>query len=158
MRPDEMEPYAARFVYEAGASPVAATALVAGLLEDIGRRCEEAGATLVGHIKCHARGEAQRFHCNLTSTRAGASCWDARGVRLEGSGQKPCDEPVELLLPGASMEVDLVVLVYGLTRDAVAVAVGEAMVQSSRVFGGVWHVRLVPGEDQCHRAAGHYHH
>jgi hypothetical protein len=56
------------------------------------------------------------------------------------------------------MEVDLAVLVYGLTREAVRTAVEEAMAYSGAAFAGVWRVRPILAEDRCDDADGHHHH
>lgn len=93
---------------------------VARLLEDIARRCEEAGCSLIGHIKCHVRAGEARFHCNLTSRRTGARCSPARRGRV------------------GDLEMDLAVLVYGLPRERVEAVVREGFAAAFSGAGAQW--------------------
>jgi hypothetical protein len=105
---------------------------VAVLLEDIARRCDEAGCSVIGHIKCHAKAGERAFSCSLTTRRSGAAC--------RGAGQEP-------VTPGEVLEVDLAVLVYGLPRviietiviECLAVAAPGAKVNSPGESGVVKH-------------------
>ena len=136
--PDLLEPFTAR-VTLAGVSHVAdPQGLVAGLLEDIARRCEVAGSSLIGHIKCHVQSSAGSFHCNLTSRRGGARC---AGV----AASPPADAAT-----ASGLEMDLAVLVYGLAREAVEASVRDALAASNVAEGGEW--RLQPAAHAHHRA------
>jgi len=120
---DRLDPFAASLTFEAGRRVDSGGELLAALLTDIGEACHAAGCSLIGHIKCHAAGNGRAFACSLTSRRTGAAC---RGAHLE---------PLE---PGASLEVELVVLVYGLSRDTVDAAVRQALARSAKGSGGDW--------------------
>jgi hypothetical protein len=109
--PDHLTPYTTHITLAAGAGIVAPADLVAGFLEDIGTRCEQAGSSLVGHIKCHVRARGLAFHCNLTSSRSRARCGGDAGAALD-----PC----------GPFEIDLAVLVYGLSWDAIKGIVRES--------------------------------
>jgi hypothetical protein len=109
--PDHLEPYAVhlRLLPQKGTIE-RPQELIAALLEETARGCSAAGATLIGHVKCHVRSPSgERFHANLTSVRHGA--------RLGG----------ETALRAPSLEVDLVALVYGLPRQEVEQAVSTAL-------------------------------
>jgi hypothetical protein len=119
--------------------------LTAGLLEEIGRACQQAGASLIGHVKCHVRAEAQaggerRFHANLTSMRSGAR------VAGEEAG------------PAASLQLDLVVLVYGLERHQLERAVTGALDDVARRAGLTWSREPARdrGEHGSHSHEGHH--
>ena len=45
-----------------------------GLLEDIARRCDEAGCSVIGHIKCHARAAESSLLVQPHDTTLGAAC------------------------------------------------------------------------------------
>jgi hypothetical protein len=115
---DRLEPYTCLAVFVAEADVADPGQMVASLLEDVARRCEDAGASLIGHIKCHARMGKSHFHCNLTSTRLGARCGApaAEGPVVPGS-----------LVQGAALELDLAVLVYGLPSSVLETVVSEAL-------------------------------
>jgi hypothetical protein len=110
--PDALEPYAVSIRLAARRVVASPSDLVARLLEDIARRCDEAGCSLVGHIKCHARGAGRVFTCSLTSRRTGAAC--------RGAGREPMPS-------GDTLHVDLVVLVYGLRRSTIEALVAEGL-------------------------------
>jgi hypothetical protein len=124
-RPDLLEPFATR-VYVSGGSGVDAEGLVAALLEDIARRCIDAGSPLIGHIKCHAEAGGARFHCHLTSLRSGARCERAS---LSADGEPPSDV--------GALQMDLAVLVYGLRREPVDVIVRESL-GAAAMGGATW--------------------
>ena len=127
-KPDALEPYAVSIRLTAPTEIPSPSGLVAVLLEDIARRCEDAGCSLIGHIKCHAGAAEKAFSCSLTTTRSGAAC--------RGAGWEP-------VASGEVLEVDLAVLVYGLSRaviegiviDCLAVAAPGAKVDSSGESG-----------------------
>jgi hypothetical protein len=48
--PDALDPYTARAIFTPAVQVANLTGLVSSLLEDIGRRCEEAGCSLIGHM------------------------------------------------------------------------------------------------------------
>lgn len=84
--------------------------LVETLLEEIAERTATAGASLVGHVKCLVRADdVGTFQVNLTDPRTGA---------------RAAGDPVE---SAAALDIDLVVLVYGLDHVAVCGAVTEAV-------------------------------
>lgn len=110
--PDQLEPYTVRLRLIASANLDPSTA-VAAFLEEVARTCDEAGASIIGHLKCHGRlAGGGRFHCNLTSLRSGAHC---------------SDSPEQGWPPGEELELDLAVLVYGLPRDIVERSVQQAL-------------------------------
>jgi hypothetical protein len=118
--PDRLDPYTVRAFFIAETEVADPAGMVSVLLEDIAQRCQKAGCSLVGHIKCHARMEESHFHCNLTSLRSGARCGGPGGEGIDG------------LLPlrsGGSLELDLAVLVYGLPSATLEVLVGEALAE-----------------------------
>ncbi len=127
---DLFDPYTVRVTLSAldvGADP---RSLVAGLLADVADRCEKAGASLIGHIKCHVVGGGDSFHCNLTSRRVGARC---------GSAGPPPESAATTRQP-PDLRVDLAVLVYGLTRGQIEVAVRDAFAAASK-GSQTWSIR-----------------
>jgi hypothetical protein len=95
--------------------------LVTDLLEDVARRVSEAGASLIGHLKCHARADGGRsFRANLTSLRSGA---------------RTAGDPVPAT---EALEIDLVVLAYGLDRADVEKAVRDAVSALEERAGSHW--------------------
>ena len=114
--PAALEPYAVSIRFAAPPEIPSPSGLVAALLEDIARRCDEAGCSVIGHIKCHARAGERAFSCSLATRRAGAAC--------RGAGQEP-------VIPGQALEVDLAVLVYGLSRATVETIVIECLAVSA---------------------------
>jgi hypothetical protein len=117
---DQLDPYTVRASFIAEVDVADPAGMVSSLLEDIARRCEKAGCSLVGHIKCHARMAESHLHCNLTSLRSGAHCG---GPGREGLGA------MRSLGRGGSLELDLAVLVYGLPSATLEVLVGEALAE-----------------------------
>jgi hypothetical protein len=132
---DRLEAYTAALRFEARRHVSASGDLVADLLEEVAEGCDAAGSSLIGHIKCHARSEGRVFSCSLTSRRTGATCRGARG---------------EPLVPGATLEVDLAVLVYGLPWEAVDAQVRRALRTSEERHDGRW-------EHDPHHPHGHAH-
>jgi hypothetical protein len=106
---DQLDPYTVRLHLSGRFDHPCA--LVASLLEDVARSCDLAGASLIGHLKAHARTSVGSFHCNLTSMRSGARC---AGPLAEHPAATD------------SIDLDLAVLVYGLPRHVVAGLVEEA--------------------------------
>jgi hypothetical protein len=109
-----LEPFAAELTVTAGPGGIAEPArLVTNMLTDIAQRCDAAGSSLIGHIKCHVEAitdaGVETFHCNLTSLRLGARC----------SGDP------RALPPSGVLEIDLVALVYGLAREVLEQIVRE---------------------------------
>jgi hypothetical protein len=82
------------------------------LLEEVASTCVERGASVIGHLKCLLRIGDGHVSCNLTSVRSGAAC------REGSAGTVPTDGEAEL---------DLVVLVYGLSAGAIDGVVGETL-------------------------------
>lgn len=130
--PDSLEPFTAHISVEAGLRGDGAASLVARFLEHIARRCEEAGASLIGHIKCHVEMGGIGFHCNLTSRRGGARC----------AGAAPHDLAASSGLP---LQMDLAVLVYGLERATIERAVREALTDVFHANGGEWALKVSKG-------------
>jgi len=123
--PDRLEPYAAHLrLVPLDCTLARPETLVAGLLNEIGRRCVDAGASLIGHVKCHVMAEPNgAFYVNLTSLRSGAH-W---------GGEPP---------PSATaLEVDLAVLVYGLEAACVHHATTEALRSVAEPAGVLWAMR-----------------
>ena len=109
-----IEPYAVRLVLE-GEVPDPGRA-IGDLIADIAQRCERHGATLIGHIKCHARSASGSFHCSLTSVRTGVDC---------------AGDTAALLGPAGRIDVDLAILVPGLDRRTIDALAREAMESAS---------------------------
>ena len=130
--PDQLEPYTVRLRVESRATITSPADLVARLLEDIARRCEAAGCSVIGHIKCHADAPGRAFSCSLTSRRSGAVC---RGA-VEGP-----------LPAGGALHLDLAVLVYGIPADETETAVKGALADSPAHAAGEW---LTLGESSPH--------
>lgn len=99
---DAIEPYAVRLTLEGRLQSPVDSALA--LLTDVAERCCDAGASLIGHVKCHCRTEGGNFHCSLTSLSSGARC----------SGP-----PIAFKSPATWMDVDVAVLVYGLRQQTI---------------------------------------
>jgi len=110
--PAALEPYTVSIRITTPAEIPSPGGLVAALLEDIARRCDEAGCSVIGHIKCHARAGERAFSCSLATRRSGAAC--------RGAGQEP-------MTLGEVLEVDLAVLVYGLPRAITETIVSESL-------------------------------
>lgn len=114
---DQLDPYTVRLRLSGRFDHPCA--LVAGFLEDVARSCDLAGASLIGHLKAHARTSGGAFYCNLASIRSGAHC---AGPLAEHPAATD------------SIDLDLAVLVYGLPRDVVAGLV-EAAAERLRDVG-----------------------
>ena len=130
VRPDRLEPFAAQMMLTAGSGGIAEPArLIARVLTDIAGRCDSAGSSLIGHIKCQVEMATDvgvdTFHCNLTSLRLGAQC----------SG-----DPRPLPSHGV-LEIDLVVLVYGLARRIVEQSVRDSCALHAGCSGSTIEVR-----------------
>lgn len=175
--PDRLEPYGVSLRLRGDLADPAA--LVAGLLEDVAAACEHSGASVIGHLKAHARTADGAFHCNLTSVRSGARCagpFAADGAPDPGTGTMvtagaavsagadsvaqtgaPAPAPadsVQAADPAAragadSLDLDLAVLVYGLPHATVAALV-EAAVEGLRSRGLEDWVRRPPAEHDHH--------
>jgi len=127
---------------------------ICALLEELGRRTESAGASLIGHLKCYVESPAgENFHGSLTSLRSGARC---RGERAQGA---------------ASLTVDLTALVYGLSGDEVEAVTLATLRQMQEQGHFEWELNhastLEPeagcqpsgaGHDHDHGQEGHHHH
>jgi hypothetical protein len=130
--PADLEPYTGSIRFTAPPEIPSPSGLLAALLEDIARHCDEAGCSVIGHIKCHAGVGERAFSCSLTTRRSGAAC--------RGAGREP-------LTLGEVLEVDLAVLVYGLRRatietiviECLAVSAPTATVNSSNESGRAKH-------------------
>jgi len=109
---DALEPYTVSIRITAAVEIPAPAGLITALLEDVARRCEEAGCSVIGHIKCHARAGERAFSCSLTTRRSGAAC--------RGRGREP-------VASGEVLDVDLAVLVYGLPRAVIQTIVADSL-------------------------------
>lgn len=118
----DLEPYGAEVRLSLGAD-LDTRRLLAALLEDIARSCEAAGASIVGHIKCVLRTHSGRIHCSLTSFRAGARCGGDGAERLE---------------EGREVELNLAVLVYGLSATTIDGIVEAALGRALAPAGSSW--------------------
>lgn len=108
--PDLLEPYTVSLAVVLDPPAREVRSWTIALLKDIGQGCMAAGATLIGHVKCHGVvSDGTGFHGHLTSLRLGATC--------EGAAEGPVDR----------LELDLVVLVYGIPRGAVEDVVRGAL-------------------------------
>lgn len=115
-------PYAARLRCET-ASPMdaeATRALVAGLLEGVGRQCQQAGARLIGHIKCLVEFAGGYLRGSLTDFG------------------RPADVAGEVPAPIHQMDVLLHVLVYGLTDEQVDECVRAVLAELERAGETRW--------------------
>lgn len=101
-----LEAYGAVALLRPTTQPLEAPQFLRALLEGIATSCMEAGATLIGHLKCALHTDEGPIHCNLTSARLGATCRVSDGVG---------GEAVATIRPGQEARLDLVVLVYGLS-------------------------------------------
>jgi len=93
------------------------------LLEEVARLCLEQGASVVGHLKCLLRTSEGHVGCNLTSVQSGAACRE---------------DDVGVILPKNEVELDLVVLVYGLSAATIDEVVGETLDRLLAPMGVVW--------------------
>jgi hypothetical protein len=110
-----LEPYSVQMSFRGEiADPIDFTRT---LLGGIAMLCDQAGASLIGHIKCYAHTPLADFHCNLTSLRTGCRC------------------SLDSARPTDGIDLDLVVLVYGLNRDTLADLATRQAVTTSREAG-----------------------
>ena len=79
--------------------------------------CDQAGASLIGRVSATHIRLSRTFHCNLTSLRTGCRC------------------SLDSARPTEGIDLDLVVLVYGLNRDTVADLATRQAVTTSREAG-----------------------
>jgi hypothetical protein len=108
--PDLLEPYTVGLAVVLDPPAPDVRSWTIALLEDIGRESMAAGATLIGHVKCHVTlSDGTAFHGHLTTLRLGATC--------EGAASRPVDR----------LELDLAVLVYGIPRTVVEDVVRGAL-------------------------------
>ena len=107
-----LEPYGVRLRLQPQTHPLETARFLTALLEEIAASCLEAGASLIGHLKCVLHTVEGPLFCNLTSLRPGASC--------RGGGAKT-------IAPGAKAELDLAVLVYGLPAEVIERVVGDVL-------------------------------
>ena len=98
-----------------------------GCWTSVAAACVQAGATVIGHLKCVLHLPAGVLACNLTSVRSGARC-------AEGAAAP------QALQPGEPARLDLVVLVYGLPAAAVAELVRERLSRLLDPLGAAWSV------------------
>lgn len=116
--PDFLEPYTTSLAIAIDPSAQDARSWTIALLEDIGRGSMVAGATLIGHVKCHGIvTDGTVFYGNLTSLRLGATC--------EGSSSGPVYRA----------QLDLAVLVYGISHEALEDVVWAALDRAGARFG-----------------------
>lgn len=122
--PEHIEPYGVRLLLRGDlGDPVG---LVARLLENVARRCDQAGASVIGHLKAHVRTAEGSFHCSLTSLRSGARC---------------AGPQVERPVTARNLELDVAVLVYGLPRAVIAEATEKALKQLQEAGVSEWSYR-----------------
>jgi hypothetical protein len=127
-------PYAARVRCEA-ATPIedkAAQALVADLLEEVSRQCQQAGARLIGHIKCLAEFAGGYLRGNLTDFG------------------RPADMAGEVPTPVQQMDILLHVLVYGLAEESVEECVRAALRKLEQAGGARWEHIWLKHENHSH--------
>ena len=116
--PDLLEPYAISLALVLDPPAQDVQTWTIALLEDIGRGSRAAGATLIGHVKCHGTlSDGTAFHGHLTSLRLGVAC--------EGAASGPVDR----------LELDLAVLVYGIPRTVVEDVVRGALDRAGARLG-----------------------
>ena len=108
----ELDPYAVAVTLVAGPAGLEPGAFCGDLLVAVARGCERVGASVIGHLKCHARFAGGTVRGNLTSMRTGASCAGDMTGRVA---------------PGESLSLDLAVLVYGLPATTIESLVAEAL-------------------------------
>ncbi|MHB8867341.1 MAG: hypothetical protein ACYC6T_05075 [Thermoleophilia bacterium] len=136
--PDQLEPYTARLRFRGRFDDP--PRLIAGFLEDVARSCDRAGASVIGHLKAHARTARGVFHCNLATPRSGAHC-----------AGPLADHPVAT----DSLDLDLAVLVYGLPSHAVADLVTEAAERLRKTGLTDW--VTLSGDETAEAATAHAH-
>jgi hypothetical protein len=118
-----LEPYGARVWLRPRTHPLETAPFLTALLEGIALSSVEAGAKLIGHLKCVLHTAGGLLLCNLTSLRSGAAC--------RGDGAR-------VVTPGDTAELDLVVLVYGLAAEVVDGLVCDALEGLLAPLGTAW--------------------
>jgi hypothetical protein len=118
-----LDPYGARVVVFVGTKALEPQEFLTALLEDVALSCENAGATIIAHLKGFLRLEDRLVSCNLTSVRRGAACREKHG------------EPFP---PRSEMELDLAVLVFGLPAAEIDALVGDALERLLSPLGSTW--------------------
>lgn len=121
-----LEPYGVRVRLRPVDRSLEIAPLLEALLEGIASSCIQAGATLIGHIKCVLHTERGLLLCNLTSLRSGAT--------VRGDGPRA-------LAPGEEAELDLAVLVYGLRAETIERLVAGALQELLLPAGAVLDTR-----------------
>ncbi len=121
-----LEPYGARVSLRAEASGFDPQPFLVEFLGGLATGCMDAGATVIGHLKCFLRLPGGGVACNLTSLRAGATC-TARGVAT----------PVTLP-SGLPVRLDLAVLVYGLPEKKIDALVRAELSRTLATGGVSW--------------------
>jgi hypothetical protein len=137
----ELEPYGIRVAIHLGSQPFEGEAFLVRLLEDLASACVESGATVIGHLKCLLNTPGGIFGCSLTSLRSGAVCaWQGEGDparALDGVSERWADvEHAPACEAGARL--DLAVLVYGLTAEAIDVLVEDTLDAVLTARGAWW--------------------
>jgi hypothetical protein len=123
-----LEPYGARVSLRPQARPLEAGSFVKAMLESVASACVTEGATLIGHLKCVLRTDGGPVFGNLTSVSVGAV---VRG------GDRTEAVPV-LVAPGVEAHLDLAVLVYGLSAEAIDGLVGAALEHLLTPLDALW--------------------
>jgi hypothetical protein len=128
-----LEPFGARLdlCLGAGSRPLEPRQFVTALLEDVAASCLEAGASVIGHLKCVLHTPDGVLVCNLTSARSGARC---RESHREG------EAPLPPLRTGDTAHLDLAVLVYGLSAASVGTLLRHALSRLLAPFGVSWSI------------------
>jgi hypothetical protein len=122
-----LEPYACKVTLQPDAAGPALdpAGLLVQLLDGLAAACMEAGATIIGHLKCLLHVPTGTLACNLASVRSGARC--------AGGAAAP-----QSLQPGEPARLDLVVLVYGLPASTIAELVRRSLAQALGPAGQAW--------------------
>ncbi|MFH0916147.1 MAG: hypothetical protein V1912_06825 [bacterium] len=120
---ERLEPYGARVLLSPEDQSLDPSGFLKTFLEDVAVACVDAGASVVGHLKCFLRTGDGHLRCNLTSVKAGARC--------EGEGER-------LLPAGSEAELGLAVLVYGLPAATIDGLVGDALDKLLSPAGVYW--------------------
>lgn len=122
-----LEPYGARVTLRAEGQPLDLRPFLTTLVEDLAASCVAAGASVIGHIKCLLRTPDGVLTCNLTSVRTGAS------VR----GQAHTNGAAVLRI-GESAEMEIAVLVYDLSAEAIDALLEEGLHRLLGPSGASW--------------------
>lgn len=120
---ERLEPYGARVLLSPGDESLDPSWFLKTLLEEVAVACVDAGASVIGHLKCFLRTGDGPLRCNLTSVEGGARC--------EGGGER-------LLPAGSEAELELAVLVYGLPAATIDGLVGGALERLLSPAGVSW--------------------